>query len=772
MGRNPYLLAALVVGAVAALVVVGVTPFGAPRPLPTDAPPAQFSAVRAMAVMREVAAAPHPIGSEAAGAVRARIVARLSALGLMPYVQTTSVVSSEDGRVAGTVHNIVARLPGTASTRSVLLVAHYDSVAVAPGAADDGSGVATLLEGARALAAGARPRNDVVFLFTDGEERGLLGSRAFLRDDPRSYGVGLVLNFDSPGSSSPALMYETSRGNGLLVHELLTAGPSVYASSLMYEVSRRLPIESDFRPFAAAGVPGMSFGALDGPASDHTGYDSLARFHTASLQHEGDTAVALTRRFGAMDLWRLHHADVVYFDLMGGVAVSYGYGSVPWFVALAGALLTSALVVARRRRLITARGVALGVGAAALVLGAALGAMGLVWGMYRPAYEQRVWAVTGVVVSDYHRLGLVLIAAAVVVAAYGFALRRLRPWDLACAALLWWLAGAVALAAAIPGAAYLLTWPLVAASLGLLAAALFGGDATSKLGGVLVTLAGAAPGVLLLSSATYLLLMSAGLQQLATVLVVWLAAGLLVLPLEVARRGFRYWLPLALAVSGGIVLMALGSTAVFDVQHPKSTSIYYRQDDRGSAQWQTADMVNRWTRQFLPDVARYRYGSGYFPGMGTQATIAAPAPDDQLTPPALRVLTDTSSGERRTVRLRLLPTRPTAVVSLLVESVVGTLTADVDGLPLQGRDTTILDATRVRWYFDYYAPPPEGVVVTLRCQAGRPLLLRAVGFSYGLPPAAAGYAPRPAGMLAGRLGDGTLVETSLRLPATIGAAGP
>ena len=77
------------------------------------------------------------------------------------------------------------------------------------------------------------------------------------------------------------------------------------------------------------------------------------------------------------------------------------------------------------------------------------------------------------------------------------------------------------------------------------------------------------------------------------------------------------------------------------MQHPKFTSIYYRQDDRGSAQWQTIDPVNRWTRQFLPDVARYRYGSGYFPGMGTQATIAAPAPDDQLTPPALRVLTDT-----------------------------------------------------------------------------------------------------------------------------------
>jgi hypothetical protein len=101
--------------------------------------------------------------------------------------------------------------------------------------------------------------------------------------------------------------------------------------------------------------------------------------------------------------------------------------------------------------------------------------------------------------------------------------------------------------------------------------------------------------------------------------------------------------------------------------------------------------------------------------------------------------------------------------------VVGSLTASVDGRPLQSRDTTILDATPVRWYFDYYAPPAAGVVVTLRCQAGRSLALRAVDYSYGLPPAAArGHTPRPPGMLPGWIGDGTLTETSLRLPAAAG----
>ena len=692
---------------------------------------------------------------------------------MAPRVQTAIAVSAQSGRVAGTVRNVVARLPGRDPSRAVLLVAHYDSVPVAVGAADDGGGVVTLLETARALASGPRPRNDVIFLFTDGEERGLLGARAFLRDDPWAYGVGVVLNFDSPGSSSPVLMYETSPGNGLLVREFLAGAPHPFTSSLMYEVSRRLPIESDFRPFVAAGVPGMTFGALDGPALDHTAYDSLRSFHAASLQHEGDTALALARRFGDLDLWDLHREDVVYFDVVGGLTVVYGGGLALPFVALSAAVFAAAVIVAARRRLLSLSGLGLAVLATAAVLGVALLIMALAWGMYRTAYEQRTWSEAGVVISDLYRLGLVLIAAAVIVAAYQLLLRRLRPWDLAAAALFWWLVGAVAVTAAVPGAGYLLTWPLASASLGLLGAVLLGERALHSVAGAAVTLAGAAPGVVLMSSATYLLLMSAGLKQVLTVAAVWLVAGLLVIPLEVARRGFRLWLPLALAAVGLVVLMAVGSTVAFDAEHPRFTSIYYRVDESGVARWQTVDRVDEWTAQFLREEARRPAQNAYFPQMGVRTTIVGAAPQVRLTAPVIEVLRDATAGDRRTVRLRLLSPRGAPVVSLLVHSVVGGLTASVDGMPLQGWDTTILDGTTVRWWFDYYAPPPDGVVVTLRCAAGPAVLLRVVDFSYGIPPQLAGqYRGRPPGMLPGRIGDGTLVESTLRLPAVEPAAAP
>jgi len=251
---------------------------------------------------------------------------------------------------------------------------------------------------------------------------------------------------------------------------------------------------------------------------------------------------------------------------------------------------------------------------------------------------------------------------------------------------------------------------------------------------------------------------------------VWLVAGLLVIPLEVARRGFRLWLPVALAGAGFVVLMAVGSTVAFDTEHPRFTSIYYRVDESGAALWQTTDRIDDWTGQFLREGPARAFRDAYFPQMGVRPTVVGAAPQVRLAAPLIEVLRDATTGDRRTVRLRLRSVRGAEVVSLLVHSVVGGLTASVDGLPLQGWDTTILDGTTVRWWFDYYAPPPGGVVVTLRFAAGPEVLLRVVDFSYGIPPQLAGqYDARPPGMLPGRIGDGTLVERTLRLPASSAA---
>lgn len=776
MGTRRLVFAALVVVLVVLAVILAVTPWDAPAPESSAAPADQFSSARAMDSLRYIAAEPRAIGSQRSVAVREYIYRRLQTLALTPHVQATEVVSRRAPRVAGLVHNVVGRLAGRDPSRAVLLVAHYDSVATAPGAADNGSGVAALLETARALRAGPPPKNDIIFLFTDGEEQGLLGSQAFIEREPWAYAAGVVLDFDSAGSSSPALMYETSPQNGLLIQAYLAAGRA-YGSSLMYEVSRRQPVVSDFRPFVARGIPGMTFGMLDGPAYDHTAYDSLASFHEAGLQHEGDTALALARRLGDADLWALRAQDEVYFDLTGSVAVSYPISWVKPLLAAALVLYGAALALAARRRLLTLRGVAWSVLGTGATLVASLLVVAIGWSMYRTAYEERVWTGTGVVISDWYRMGLVLLTAAVVLGIYAAILRRLSAWDLAVVALAWWAAGSVIVSLAFPGASYLLTWSLAGGALGLAGAALIarpadGRPVAGRRGDVrpasaLVALAGALPGLMLLSSAVYLLLMSAGLKQGVTVLAVWLLAGLLMLPLALVARAFRYWLPATLAVAGVAVLFAVGSTVAFDSQHPKFSSISYRVAPDGKATWESIDRPDAYTSRFLGANPRTQMLPQYYPQSGSNAVTTAPAPAYQVRRPVIKVLSDTTMGDRRTVRVHIRSRRDAAMMSLLVHTIVGNLSASVDGMELAGRDTTLLDASNVRWSFDYFAPPPEGVEVTLSFAAGPRVLLRAVDFTYGLPAGGAGsYPARPAGVLPGRLGDGTLAEAYLRLPAT------
>ncbi|HYJ34662.1 MAG TPA: M20/M25/M40 family metallo-hydrolase, partial [Rhizomicrobium sp.] len=163
--------------------------YGTSRPvaLGLDAPATQFSAARADAVLGRLLDGQHPrpAGSAENKAMHSRILKELSTLGV-PARTATQMSCYNEGRYralsCATVTNIIAQVtPG--SGKSILLMAHMDSVAAGPGAGDDASGVATILETIRALKArhetGGHP---IVALFTDGEENAMLGAAAYLRN--------------------------------------------------------------------------------------------------------------------------------------------------------------------------------------------------------------------------------------------------------------------------------------------------------------------------------------------------------------------------------------------------------------------------------------------------------------------------------------------------------------------------------------------------------------------------------------------------------------
>lgn len=146
-----------------------------------------------------------------------------------------------------TGRNIVAHLEGVTQP-SVLLGGHYDSVSGAPGANDNASGTAVVLEIARNLS-GTSLARQVWFIAFDGEEDGLHGSKAFVSAAKPQFlsGLDAMLNFDMVG-----------------VNALLRVGGTSSLTALLKTVDGEISIfqansDSDHAPFANADVPVLFF---------------------------------------------------------------------------------------------------------------------------------------------------------------------------------------------------------------------------------------------------------------------------------------------------------------------------------------------------------------------------------------------------------------------------------------------------------------------------------------------------------------------------------
>jgi len=337
--------------AIAVWALLSAIPNPRPDPAPATAPAGDFSAERAMVHVAAIAQRPHPMGSLEHRRVRDYIRTELGRLNLEAQIQTgTGHYSRGRFENSGTVENVLARLAGTANTRPVMLVAHYDSTLRGPGAGDDAHGVAVLLETLRALRASPSLRNDTIFLFTDGEEGGLLGADVFMRMHPWRSEPGVVLNFDARGTGGPSFMFETSAGNAWLIDALRTAAPRVEATSTAYEIYRLMPNDTDLSVFKRAGLNGMNFAFIGGDQFYHGPLDDVAHLDRRSVQEEGDYALGLARIFGDQDLTQPHSGNAIYFPTLLTPLIAYPEpwaGPLAW---LATAGLAAALWFGRRTR--------------------------------------------------------------------------------------------------------------------------------------------------------------------------------------------------------------------------------------------------------------------------------------------------------------------------------------------------------------------------------------------------------------------------------------
>ena len=295
-----------------------------------DAPSTEFSAARAQGVLARLLGPqkPHPVGSAENNAIHARLLAELGRLGVATHSLTGMSCLGRTGVIAcATVSDVIADVvPGDG--KAILLMAHLDSVAAGPGAADDASGVATILETIRALkadagagtassseAVGHRKSHPVIALFSDGEEAGLLGAKLFLRDAGWRSRVGMVINAEARGNQGPSYLFQTSAGNAKLVDLYARSVAHPATSSLYGEIYKYLPNDTDLTPFLQAGFAGANFAFIGNVADYHTRLDRQENLSPASLQSHGDNVLGLARGLEGADFASLKSGDAIDLDV-------------------------------------------------------------------------------------------------------------------------------------------------------------------------------------------------------------------------------------------------------------------------------------------------------------------------------------------------------------------------------------------------------------------------------------------------------------------------
>jgi hypothetical protein len=759
--------AALSVAVLAAIFLLSLQGIRPPAPKPANSPATQFSSARAFDVLKRLVGGdiPHPIGSPANALVRDRVIAELKRLGYQPAVQT-AFACGQFGTCA-TVNNIVATLPvsNDQAGDSVLLCAHYDSVPAGPGVSDDAIGVAAVLEIARALKWLPPPKHSVIILIDDGEEGGLLGAHAFVDSKRWAPSVRAVVNIDARGTSGPSLMFETGSANQWSLGLFAARAAHPATNSIYYTVYKRLPNDTDFTVFKAAGYQGLNFAFIGDVQHYHTPLDNIANANPATLQHQGENALSAVLALANTNLADIPESEGVYFDLFQTRIVRFSAKrAAPLSLFLLFALAFEIAWLVRTKRLSTRQwlwglllwlAVAAATGILALLLRGLMrlaGALLVGWVAHPFPLELAFWSLAASVVFT---LGIL----------FG---RRAGFWGFWAGVWLWWGILAALTGWLITGVSYIFLLPAAVAAVFAIplifipnprmdrefapAAAIFPIAAAGILG--------FAPLLLLYDG------MGSRVLPFIAVLLAILFTPLLPLCAGVSdARGFRgalfCWIPIATFLAAALLAVVVPQ---FSAKAPERVNIEYWKDaDTGVAQWIVQPASGRLPEPIAVAAVFERASKGPFPWDRGPAYLS-PAPRLTASEPSFTILESSLDGNRRTYHALLKSERgaPEALVLFPPDSGVEKVTMGGQALAsAAGKQPFLFGNWNV---YRCLAIPSEGVEMGFTLPSGKPLQLYVLDVSYGLPPEGKFLLnSRPLTAVPSQDGDVTVLSRGLQL---------
>ncbi len=624
-----------------------------------DAPLTEFSTKRAMLHVAEMAKNPHYVGSAGHEAVARYLIGELKKMGLDPVLQEGTTLSGW-GNLSKS-KNIIARIKGTGSGKALLLLSHYDSAphSVSHGAADDGSGVAAVLETLRAFLHNATPhKNDIIVLFSDAEELGLNGAALFVTQHEWANDVGLVLNSEARGTSGPAyLLMEVNNGNAAMVDGFSEAHPRYpVANSLMYSIYKMLPNDTDLTVFREQGkIQGFNFAFIDGHYNYHTAQDDIQHLDPRSLQHQGSYLVALTDYFSNANLETLQTSeDRVYFSTPVNF-ISYPFEWIFPMLIIAAILFVFIVFIGLGKRTLVPSEIGRGF---LNLLGALLvcGAIGFFgWKILLSIYPQYNDIQQGFTYNGHSYIFAFLFLALSV--CFLFYFRRQQDnavMSQSVAPLTLWLVINAAVAFYLPGAAFFII-PLFCAIL------MLGYFVVTQKTNMFFNLLFCVPALVLFVPFLWQFPIGLGLKILfGSMMLAVLVFGLL-LPVFGSFGNKGLWSGLMLLISVGFLIHAHLNSG-YETGKAKPNSLVYLYDaDKDKAYWATYDVnLDDWTKTYLGD----NPGNGdavntdkLFSKYNAAFTFSAAAPQKELAGPTVDFLLDSIINTQHYYKIRITPNR-------------------------------------------------------------------------------------------------------------------
>jgi hypothetical protein len=364
---------------------------------------------------------------------------------------------------------------------------------------------------------------------------------------------------------------------------------------------------------------------------------------------------------------------------------------------------------------------------------------------------------------------LVMAVVAAWCALYALLRKKFAPHSLLLGSAFIWVVAAVAAAWFMPGASYVLLWPVagsIAASFALPGA----GGRVAAVGGGRALLVGlcAVPASIILWPLIATFVTAMGLTPefgVALALLTVFTTASLAAPTEVMTEGRRWW-PALVTLTVSIVCLGTGMAVTgWSATHPQPVNmLYVLNADAGKAHWAARmDPPDAWALQYLGSNPTTGRPPALVPPwsrvQGVPGYLRAEAPLVDLAAPSATLVASTTvdGGQGRTLTIHVKPAAEGRMLNVWTNGAT-VLDATIDGKAV-GLSTAPRAADDTAWSVDFANATSDGAMLTLTVKGLNRLTVAVLDRSAGLPPIPGrAFEPRPASIVPIQGGDQTIVR--------------